>query len=211
MSQKAVFLSGEGDKWLIRNKKEISNRDYNNDIVSIEILKIIKEHYKNKRIRILEVGCGNSTRLKKLKKRNVDCFGVDPSDLSVAESKRNKIYCKKGTADKIPFNSNYFDIVIFGFCLYVCDESDYKKIKKETLRITKKNSFIIIQDFYSPKKIKKKFKYNKKISVIKQDFTKIFIDKKIKLISRKIVDYLSQKYTKRKNMWSSVDTLIKFK
>ena len=50
------------------NKKEISNRDYNNDIVSIEILKIIKEHYKNKRIRILEVGCGNSTRLKKLKK-----------------------------------------------------------------------------------------------------------------------------------------------
>ena len=90
-------------------------------------------------------------------------------------------------------------------------ESDYKKIKKETLRITKKNSFIIIQDFYSPKKIKKKFKYNNKISVIKQDFTKIFIDKKIKLISRKIVDYLSQKYTKRKNMWSSVDTLIKFK
>ena len=42
MSQKAVFLSGEGDKWLIRNKKEISARDYSNDIVSIEILKISK-------------------------------------------------------------------------------------------------------------------------------------------------------------------------
>ena len=211
MNQKAVFLSGEGDKWLIRNKKEISNRNYNNDIVSIEILKIIKEFYKNKQVRILEVGCGNSTRLKKLRKRNVYCFGVDPSDLSVTESNKNKIYCKKGTADKIPFNKNYFDIVIFGFCLYVCDESDYKKIKKETLRITKKKAFIIIQDFYSPKKIKKEFKYNKNITVIKQDFTKIFIDKKIKLISRKIVDYLSQKYTKRKNMWSSVDTLIKLK
>ena len=56
MSQKAFFLSGEGDKWLIRNKKEISNRNYNNDLVSIEILKIIKEFYKNKQVRILEVG-----------------------------------------------------------------------------------------------------------------------------------------------------------
>ena len=83
--------------------------------------------------------------------------------------------------------NNFFDIVIFGFCLYVCDESDYKKkLKKETLRITKKNSFIIIQDFYSPKKLKKNLN-TIKIIVIKQDFTKIFIDKKIKLISRKLL------------------------
>ena len=209
MSQKEIFLSSEGDKWLIRNKREISYRNYNNDIVLNEVSKIIENFYKDKLVRILEIGCGNSTRLKKIKKKNIDCYGVDPSDLSVAESKRNKINCKKGTADKIPYKNNFFDIIIFGFCLYVCDESDYKKIKKEAIRITKKNSFIIIQDFYSPKKIKKKFKYNKKITVTKQDFTKIFVDKKIKLISRKIVDYLSHKYTKKKNMWSSVDTLVK--
>ena len=127
----------------------------------------------------------------------------------MAESNKNKIYCKKGTADKIPFNKNYFDIVIFGFCLYVCDESDYKKLKKKPLELKK---FIYnYSRLLLTKKIKKEFKYNKKITVIKQDFTKIFIDKKIKLISRKIVDYLSQKYTKKKNMWSSIDTLIKLK
>ena len=211
MNQKKIFLSGEGDKWLIRNKKELSKKNYKNDIVLKEVLKIIDDSYKKKRVRILEVGCGNSSRLKKINKRNLYCYGVDPSDISVSESKRNKIFCKKGTADKIPFKSSFFDIIIFGFCLYVCDEVDYKKIKSEAIRVTKNNSFIIIEDFYSHKKIKKKFKYNNKINVIKQDFAKLFIDKKIKLISRKIVNYLSHTYTKKENMWASIDTLIKLK
>ena len=178
MSQKEIFLSSEGDKWLIRNKREISYRNYNNDIVLNEVSKIIENFYKDKLVRILEIGCGNSTRLKKIKKKNIDCYGVDPSDLSVAESKRNKINCKKGTADKIPYKNNFFDIIIFGFCLYVCDESDYKKIKKEAIRITKKNSFIIIQDFYSPKKLKKSLNTIRKLLLLNKILLKYLLIKK---------------------------------
>ncbi len=43
------------------------------------------------------------------------------------------------------------------------------------------------------------------------EFTKIFIDDRITLISRYIVDYLKKKYTKKENMWSTIDTLMVLK
>ena len=40
MKQKEYFLNGEGDKWIKRNLKEITLRNYNNDLVIEEIKKI---------------------------------------------------------------------------------------------------------------------------------------------------------------------------
>lgn len=208
MKQKEYFLNGEGDKWIKRNLKEITLRNYNNDLVIEEIKKIKNTFYKKKKIKILEIGCGDSTRLKKIKNNEIFCYGLDPSKIAVEKSIKKGIVSKIGTADSVPFKNNYFDIVIFGFCLYVCDSSDYNKIKRECLRTLKNKSFIIIEDFFSKKKIIKKLRHNKKINVTKMDFAKIFCDNKIILISRFIVDYLKKKYTKNLNMWCSIDTLM---
>ena len=56
----------------------------------------------------------------------------------MAESNKNKIYCKKGTADKIPFNKNYFDIVIFNFVSMFVMSLTIKKLKKKPLELQKK-------------------------------------------------------------------------
>ena len=45
---------------------------------------------------------------------------------------------KIGTAEKLPFEENYFDILIFGFCLYLTDSEDLFKISSEAYRVTKK-------------------------------------------------------------------------
>jgi len=211
MKQKNYFLSGEGDKWIKRNSKEISNRNYNNDLVLSELIKIKDCFFKKKKIKILEIGCGNSARLQKINSNEVACFGLDPSIIAINQSKKKGIAAQIGTADSLPFKNNFFDVVIFGFCLYVCDSSDYKKIKNECLRVLKNNSFIILEDFYSKKKITKKLRHNKKIIVTKMEFTKIFIDDRVTLISRYIVDYLKKKYTKKANMWSTIDTLMVLK
>ena len=149
--------------------------------------------------------------MQKINSNEIACFGLDPSIIAVNQSKKKGIAAQIGTADSLPFKNNFFDVVIFGFCLYVCDSSDYKKIKNECLRVLKNNSFIILEDFYSKKKITKKLRHNKKIIVTKMEFTKIFIDDRITLISRYIVDYLKKKYTKKENMWSTIDTLMVLK
>lgn len=208
MKQKNYFLNGEGDKWIQRNVKQISYKNFKNDLVIQEVKKIKYEFYKKKKIKILEIGCGNSARLVKIKNNNIKCYGLDPSKIAIRESLKRGIISKLGTADLLPFKKNYFDIIIFGFCLYVCDNSDYKKIKNECLRTLKKNSFIIIEDFYSKKKVIKKLHHNKKIKVTKMDFSKIFTNNKITLISRYIVHFFKKTYTKNIKDWCSVDTLL---
>ena len=49
MKQKNYFLSGEGDKWIKRNSKEISNRNYNDDLVLSELIKIKDCFFKKKK------------------------------------------------------------------------------------------------------------------------------------------------------------------
>ena len=130
-NNKEYFLKKSGDDYFYRNKDKIVN--FKNELLT----KTILENLNNKIVNVLEVGCGNASRLFYLSKiyKKINFFGVDPSSAAL---KNKKIFLKKATADKLPYKKNFFDIIIYGFCLYLTDNQDLIKIIFEADRVLKK-------------------------------------------------------------------------
>ena len=205
--QSKIFLKSEGNNYFIRNNGLLYNE---NDLV----FKKIKEINKKKKINnLLEIGCGEGWRLDLInKKLKIKCYGVEPSLKAIKNLTNKKIKILHGTAEKLNFKSNKFDILIFGFCLYLVDIEDLINVIREADRVLKKNSIIIIYDFYSKKSKILPYKHNKKIKVHKYDFSNIFLwHPGYKLIEKKIFEMnKNQKAAKTKNNWVPVSiSLIK--
>jgi len=166
--QSKIFLEKEGDNYFKRNEY----KTFIKDNLFFEIKKFNK---KKKLKKLIEIGCGQGHRLNLLNKElKINCYGIEPSKKAIQNNKNNKIKIKKGTADKINFKPNFFDAVVFGFCLYLVDINELHKVFAETQRIMKKNSLIFIYDFFSKNSKILKYKHNLKIKVHKYDFSKIF-------------------------------------
>ena len=168
--QKEIFLSSEGDAWYERNKKSINGKEADEIINCISELGLAPK-------KVLEIGCSNGYRLNKLKEKyKADCYGIDPS-LEAIEAGRvsfNKIKLKQGTADSLDFNDNEFDLVIIGFCLYLCDRNDLFKIACEVDRVLLDKGLIIILDFGPPFPYKNNYKYIEGVFSFKMDYASMF-------------------------------------
>ncbi|AKA70309.1 class I SAM-dependent methyltransferase [Clostridium scatologenes] len=131
MEQKEVFLKSEGDKWFERNKECLNGvpKPY-------EFYKIyIKPGFK-----ILEIGCSCGHDLDYFQQYyNCKCYGIDPSKDAVEEGKEKytNLNLKVGTSDKLEFEDECFDFVIFGFCLYLVDRKFLLKTICEADRVLK--------------------------------------------------------------------------
>ena len=68
MSNKKLFKVKEGDKYFLRNINFLNLKNYEDDklqkTISNRLLKL-----KNKKIKVLEIGCGDGKRLTFLKKK----------------------------------------------------------------------------------------------------------------------------------------------
>jgi ubiquinone/menaquinone biosynthesis C-methylase UbiE len=126
--------------------------------------------------RVLEVGCGSARRLHWLHSNmGLECHGIEPSARATAEANaRGGISVVQGTADQLPFPSNSFDIVIFGFCLYLCDRSDLFRIASEADRALKESGYLIIHDFFSPSPRTREYHHLSGIMTHKMDFRTLF-------------------------------------
>jgi ubiquinone/menaquinone biosynthesis C-methylase UbiE len=142
MKQKDIFLAGEGDAWHARNRTNIGLRDPVSD--AIEGLALEPK-------RVLEVGCGTGWRLKRLAHRyRCTVAGIDPSPMALEDTW--SMDTTTGTADSLPFPDGAFDMVIFGFCLYLVDREDLFKVVAESDRVLHDGGYIIIHDFKAPMK-----------------------------------------------------------
>ena len=172
ISQKEIFKSGEGDCWFRRNKRNLKQLKNDKDI----ILKIIKsiELFPKK---VLEIGCSDGVRLEIIRKTyKAECYGIDPSSEAIAEGKKRfqKISLMVGTADDLPFDANFFDLIIFGFCLYLCDRNDLFKIAYEADRCLINKSFLIIQDFFPSFAYKNHYAHRDGVYSYKMDYSRMF-------------------------------------
>ena len=147
-TQKDVFLANEADAWFKRNSDNSNKQSPSqNSKLLIEVLKTLEVSPKN----ILEIGCSSGYNLDQL--HNIfeaECVGIDPSEEAVRKGKNQfeSVDLKVGTADKLEFAENSFDLIVFGFCLYLCDRSDLFKIAYEADRCLRDNGYLIIIDFY---------------------------------------------------------------
>ncbi len=166
--QKTIFLVSEGDRWYLRNE--------NASDVSDHVDHLILNHVRHGK-RILEVGCADGRRLNRIQKNLSDeskLVGIDPSSTAVSAGKsKYNLDLRIGTADQLPQNEN-FDIIIIGFCLYICDQSDLPKIVSEIDRVLEDRGLLIVIDFDPPSPRRRGYRHAAGIWSHKMDYSTLF-------------------------------------
>lgn len=174
LSQKETFKSSEGDNYYGRNKLKFGEalRTWENDPV-IRAISNLNLHPES----ILEIGCGNGWRLEILaRKCQAKCFGIDPSGEAIKEGMRSfpDLLLNQATADAIPYGDRFFDLVICGFCLYLCDRRDLFKIAYEVDRVLQDYSALMILDFYPPFPYRNTYAHRPGIFSFKMKYADLF-------------------------------------
>ncbi len=171
-NQKDAFLEGEGDGWYVRNRVTSDNLQEKRD--RDPPLKILSQMNLSKAT-ILEIGSSNGWRLTVLKEKfpNARLFGIDPSAQAVAEAPPG-VKLQLGSADSLPFDDQSFDLVIFGFCLYLCDRRDLFKIAAEADRVVRDGGHIMTYDFHTPQAYKNPYAHQTGLFSYKMDYSLLF-------------------------------------
>ena len=115
------------------------------------IAKKMISHYKLKNdSKILDVGCGKGFILYELKKLlpNSEVKGLDISSYAIKNAKDEiKKDLILGNANSLPFEKNYFDLVISLNTLHNLHCYDMKKAMSEIERVGKSNKYICVESY----------------------------------------------------------------
>ncbi len=140
--------------------------------------------HKNKINKILEIGAGDGFALSYLaNKLETDAFGIEPSSEAIEKWNKNyslnsknssKTILQKGVANSLPYLEDSFDMVIFGFCLYLVDRNKLFGSIAEADRVLKSGGFLVIEDFDPSKVSKNKYKHLEGVYAYKQNYSEIF-------------------------------------
>ena len=210
--QKEKFLSAEGNNYFRRNFLETDEEriDFIKKDPLIPLILDIPDE--NVELNILEIGFGQGLRLKELgKRKNWKLNGVDPSMEAINHGLKNGINAKQGTADKLPFKDKSMDILIFGFCLYVCDNEDLFQIASEANRVLKNRSWIAILDFWSSFPIKNIYSHDPTMNSFKNNRNLMFDwHPCFEVVSQKIVKHKFNYFTDNNNEKVSVSLIRKY-
>lgn len=174
-SQKEIFKCSEGDCYHQRNRIKLGNllKSWENDpiIRAVSVLEIQPQS-------ILEIGCGNGWRLHALANcYHSKCFGIDPSDLAVREGMNSfpELSLQQAAADEMPYPDEVFDLVILGFCLYLCDRKDLFKIAYEVDRVLMNRGKLIILDFHSSFPYRNDYAHYADLFSYKMNYASLFV------------------------------------
>ncbi len=116
-----------------------------------KVAKEIVNHYKlSNDSKILDIGCGKGYLLYEISKLlpNAEICGLDISDYAIANSKKEiKKYLLKGNANNLPFEDNYFDLVISINTLHCLHSFDLEKALTEMERVGNFNKYLCVESF----------------------------------------------------------------
>jgi ubiquinone/menaquinone biosynthesis C-methylase UbiE len=174
--QEESFLAEEGNKWFERNlensKVSLKKRISQDKVIQcFELLNIIPRN-------VLEIGCSDGWRLEGLRsKYKCKCSGVDPSSKAINHGKSAylNIELNISTADDLPYQDNFFDSLIIGFCLYLCDRNKLFKIACEVDRVLKNNGNLFILDFAPSFAYKNEYCHHEGVFSYKMKYVNMFI------------------------------------
>lgn len=179
MQQKEIFMDSEADAWFQRNRQSVAQRDFARDDpvtkTVIEIDSLSQNVRGTRNLRLLEVGCGEGLRLSWLASHlKIDVQGLEPSALAVEQACARGLQVRRGTADSLPYEDASVDILVFGFCLYLCDRQDLFRIAQEADRVLKPESWLVIHDFFATSPVRRAYHHKLGVYSYKMDYRVLF-------------------------------------
>lgn len=102
---------------------------------------------KNKKLKVLDVGCAKGYLVKHLRDNGVDAWGVDVSEYAISKSPVSD-YVQVADITNLPFPDNYFDVVTSHDVLEHISEDDTPKAIAECLRVGRKQYHVITTTEY---------------------------------------------------------------
>lgn len=122
---------------LYRQKYRVLNPEWQD---SLTIQKNIIVQNINKKTRLLDLGCGHSDFMGEAYNKTEYIYGIDPDKRAIEKNTiiNNKII---GSADKMPFADNFFDLVTLTWVMEHLD--DPSQVFKEVHRVLKPKGKII--------------------------------------------------------------------
>lgn len=129
--------------WTNKTDYYIKSREASRNLLKHKGFKIINNYLFKSKI-ILDVGCGEGTKLSQLGNPNSKKIGVDISREAINEAKKQypNITFQKTDIEYLPFKDNYSDACYSAFVLEHLENPC--RVLKEMVRVTKKNGLVII-------------------------------------------------------------------
>lgn len=174
-SQKRVFLEGEGDLWFARNRGVLGAETGERKALLDRVARHLDV---SRQSRVLEIGCGPGLNLAGLARRaRIDAHGVDPSGEAVASgcAADPSLQLRQGTADSLPYDTASFDMVWFGFCLYLVDRPLLMRCVAEADRVLRDGGALVILDFDPPQPTSRPYHHQPGVFSYKMDHAKLFL------------------------------------
>jgi SAM-dependent methyltransferase len=170
-SQKDVFLESEGDAWYRRNLQYLRAAGQDVVLTTLRQLQVTPKS-------ILEIGCANGYRVAQICEQfGAAGFGIEPSTKAVADGRGRYplLSLEVGTADVLPFADGQFDLVIFGFCLYLVDPRLHFRCVAEADRVLVDGGLLLIHDFIEPVPYYNEYAHRPGIRSYKMEFSRYFL------------------------------------
>jgi ubiquinone/menaquinone biosynthesis C-methylase UbiE len=102
-------------------------------------------------MKVLEVGCGTGSNLMLYRQAGCSVYGIDlsPSMLEIARTKLGEgAVLQLGDASNMPYQDNFFDLVIAMFILHEMPSEIRPPVMREMVRVTKREGRVLIIDFH---------------------------------------------------------------
>lgn len=189
--QRDEFLASEGNQWFARNRAVL-------DAASPERERIVDrlacQMVPGYTARVLEIGCGQGQNLASLATRHpIEGQGIDPSSDAVAAgtARYPGLNLRVGTADALPFSDGTFDVVWFGFCLYLVDRLLLQRVVAEADRVLADGGLLAILDFDPDVSCARPYHHRSGLMSYKMDYARLFLGNPAYVL----VDKLSTSHT----------------
>ena len=179
-NQSTVFLDEEGDNWFKRNYSCLRERNF---FYETEVIKRVLSEYITNIDRVLEIGCSSGFKLLDLCSFfNAKGCGIDPSIMAInhgndyiEQFSNIDIKLEVGTALNLTYKNSSFDLVYFGFCLYLLDRQEIFQAVAEADRVLKAGGFLVIVDFDPSQQCKVPYSHKEGIFSYKTSYANFFL------------------------------------
>jgi ubiquinone/menaquinone biosynthesis C-methylase UbiE len=150
--QTSLFESNEGNAWFRRNRHDLQ---YSGPSFEVETIHEVLSAFRADIRSILEIGCGDGRKIETMANFfQANGTGIDPSTEAVEAGRERlrdagntTVSLFVGTADDLPFTTGQFDLVHFGFSLYVVSRERIYASLAHADRVLRAGGFLSVFDF----------------------------------------------------------------